>query len=58
MLRLYPPHLDLVQPKITCFVIDRWFDKLTTNGIKVATNGLSPFALSLSKGTLIAKQVS
>jgi hypothetical protein len=55
MAGLTGPLNSLVQPQITNFVIDWWFDKLTTNGIKVATDGLSPFALSLSKGTVIAK---
>jgi hypothetical protein len=48
----------LVLAQNTCLAKDWWFDQLTTNGLRLTTNGLSPFALSLSKGTLIARQVS
>ena len=48
----------LVLAQNTCLAKDWWFDQLTTNGLRLTTNGLSPFALSLSKGPLIARQVS
>jgi hypothetical protein len=47
----------LVQLKSTYSAKGWWFDKLTTNGLRFTRSGLNPFALSLSKGISIAKEV-
>jgi hypothetical protein len=47
-----------VVTRVVYFPVGLWFDKLTTNGLRLTMSGIIPFVLSLSKGFAIALRLT